>query len=250
LTKAPFVQGWNDEKKTAVIWRPPCGQWGCPVCGEINRRRAAARAYLGTVDILKSGSTVFFLTLTSHENLTPEATWRVLPNAWNKLRLRAMRKQPGALYFMVPEHHKDARAHVHAITTLDMNNHWWHDNARQCGLGYEAENQVAKSPLGAGSYVLKYLVKQMADRMWKKGKRRYNASQAWPKLPDPEAALGWQFAMVPRDMSRVVAAGIWKDAGFEVRFLEDGQRIADLDRIAKQIISYTEDLKDGSPNAG
>lgn len=234
-SRAPLIVGENDKQKQAIIWQPPCNLWSCPECAPILRARQSVRAYLGAVEILDQGGDVHFLTLTSHPGLTPGQSWWVLPRAWNKLRGRAERKQPGGLFYLVPEHHKSGKAHAHAITNWAMPKKWWKDNAAGCGFGYKADTQIARSGPGAGAYALKYLLKQIHGAPWPKGKRRIMCSQDWPALPEMPGAPDWKFEMLPRDQSLMYTYRFYQESGYEVRLLEAGQRLHEIDRIFGQI---------------
>jgi len=234
-TKSPLVEGWNDEHKQAIVWQPPCNQWDCPECSIILRAKAAIRGYLGANQILDADRPVYFVTVTSHEKLTPGQSWWVLPRAWNKLRTRAQRESPGGLYYAVPEHHKSGKAHLHFVTDWAMSRRWWKDNARSCGLGYQADTEIARSAPGAGAYVLKYLIKQLDGATWKPGKRRIMCSQAWPDVPTPIGALGWKFQIVPYDQSVMFTMEFWKQSGFDVRLLDRGQRLTGLETVFGEI---------------
>lgn len=243
LSTAPRMWGWSDADRKAVVFRPPCNQWACPACGPVLRAKASIRAYLGAQAILESGSDVFFVTLTSSPKLTADQSWWVLPRAWNKLRTRASRKQSGGLYFMVPEHHKDGRAHAHMVTSWSMAERWWKDNSAESGLGYMADSDVAFSPAGAGWYALKYLLKQLEGRTWKSGARRYNSARAWPALPDYQPAVGWQFERVPKGWSKSMILAYWQNIGFQAVWLERGQGLSDMDRAFAEIsLEATKDV--------
>jgi hypothetical protein len=242
-TRAPLIVGWNEVNKQAIIWQPPCNQWGCEDCAPVLRAKQAIRAYLGASEILDAGQDVFFLTLTSHEKLTAEQSWWVLPRAWNKLRRRASRVDPDGLYYMIPEHHKSGKAHAHAITSWAMPERWWKDNGRACGFGFQADHQVARSGPGAGAYALKYLLKQITGRAWKKGKRRVMASQAWPQPPALPGAVGWQFEAIPRDQTVQYTFRLYQESGFDVRLLERGQRLHEIERIFGEIATEAENVR-------
>lgn len=234
-TSAPWIVGWNDGKRQAIVWKPPCNRWTCEACGPVNRAKAAIRCYVGVEEMIAAGRMPYFLTLTSHEKLNAWSSWKVFPKAWNKLRTRASRSDAGGWYFMVREGHDDGRCHAHAVTSWAMDDGWWHDNARQSGLGFMAENRPAKTAAGGGAYVLKYLVKQMQAAIWTKGSRRYNASQAWPDLPELESGKEWQFARVPIGQSVQYTMREWHESGFDVRLLEKGQRVREWDSIFGKI---------------
>lgn len=235
VSKAPVIQGWNDAKKCAVIWQPPCNQWRCPVCAQVLQKKAAARAYQGAVLILDNGQDVFFLTLTSHEKQSGARSLVVLADAWKKLVLRARRVQPDGLYFAVPERTKRGVAHLHVITSWSMSKRWWKDNARSCGLGYQVDLQVAMSGPGAGAYALKYVTKQLGEA-FRKGARRLWVSKNWPQLPELESAAGWQFEAIPRDQSIQYTYRFWQEHGYDVRLLQRGQRLDELDRIFAEVL--------------
>lgn len=234
-TRAPAILGTNDGQKQAIIWQPPCNQWGCPDCAPILRAQQSVRAYLGAVAILESGVDVHFVTLTSHASLSADQSWWVLPRAWNKLRRRASRIEPDGLYYMIPEHHKNGRAHAHAITSWTMKKKWWKDNSAECGFGYKADSQIARSGPGAGAYALKYLLKQLDGRKWKKGKRRVMCSHDWPSLPELEGAAGWDFEAIPKDQTIQYTYRLWQESGYDVRLLDRGSRLHELDRIFGEI---------------
>lgn len=242
-SKAPRIIGWNDTKKEAVIFRPPCNQWVCEVCGPTLRAKASIRAYLGAKEALDSGDALNFLTVTSHEKLPAWRAWEVMPKAWDRLNRRAKRRQPDGQYFAVREFTERGIVHMHAITTYDLGKRFWKDAGRACGLGYMADVDAVRSPPGAGAYVLKYLFKASDGPSFTKGARRYNASRGWPALPDLDKADGWQFAPIPRDITNQYIMREWSESGFDVRLLEKGQKLKDLESIFGEISLEAQNAK-------
>lgn len=196
----PWMVAKNTTTGMALYFRPTCKTWNCPACGQVNARRWVATALHGVQDLRAAGVRVDFLTITSHERLSPAATFRVFPHGWDNLRRRYVREipaeDPGA-FLAVPERHKDGRLHAHAIISGGLKQKWWKDNARECGLGYKADAKEVVD-LGVAGYVSKYLGKTLAEQ-WPKYKRRVNTSRTWPKLPPPSSAPGWTFATMPND---------------------------------------------------
>jgi len=233
-SKAPRILGWNDQQKQAVIFRPPCNQWACDQCAPVLRAKASVRAYLGALQALESGAPLNFLTLTSHENLSPWKAWEVFPKAWDKLNRRARRVEPDGQYFAVREFTRKGKVHMHAITTWGMDERWWKDKGRACGLGYIADLEAVRSPPGAGAYALKYLLKQV-DQPFQGGTRRYNASHGWPPLPELDKAQDWNFEAIPRDITNQYIMREWTEQGFDVRLLNKGENLRDLESIFSEI---------------
>ena len=193
----PYLQAVNHQHNVAVLFQPACKLWGCPVCGPRNKRRWIARAIHGITALRGKNCPVGFLTLTSHEKLRKDASWRVFPAAWKKLYARWQRAagDQHLAYMAVPERHKDGSLHTHMIVTGSLPERWWKDNARACGMGYMADLQEVVD-LGVGGYVGKYLGKTL-DEKWPKNKRRINVSHSWPKLPEMPGLPEWEFAKLP-----------------------------------------------------
>lgn len=233
-SKAPRVLGWQEAQKQAVIFRPPCNMWSCPECSPTLRAKASIRAYLGALWALETDRPLNFLTLTSHEKLNPWRAWEVFPGAWNKLNQRARRVEPDGQFFAVREFQRNGRVHLHAITTWGMEERWWKDSGRACGLGYIADLEAVRSPPGAGAYALKYLLKQVTQP-FNKGTRRYNASRGWPPLPELQKADGWQFDPIPRNLTTEYVMREWQEQGFDIRLLSRGEKLKDLETIFGEI---------------
>lgn len=220
----PYLVGLNGEVKRAVLFQPRCKSWGCPVCAKINRDLWAVRAFHGA-EVLNAtlSKPIFFLTLTSHEKLGAAASLKAWPSAWKTLRERARYATGGFQYLLVPEQHKDGRFHVHAIETAGLSERWWKDNARECGLGYMAEEDIARTPQGCSYYMVKYVTKSIEYPDWPRGFRRVRTSQGWPKLDKLPEVPGWQFT--PLTEGRYMSAMVeeLRDDGYSVEFLDHRQ---------------------------
>ncbi len=216
-TKTPHLVGKHTGDRRAVIFRPRCKLWSCSSCAEINRKLWVFRAINGTRVMLDQGADVAATTLTSHEKLGKRASRAIWPKAWDKLGQRMRRKaQPGKVqYLAVPEQHKDGRMHVHMLVSVKYGKKWWKDNARSCGLGYQADEQEVKT-LGIGGYVGKYLGKTIGSVDWPKNARRVRTSQGWPPLPDLSEAEGWTFELIKRRVSLADMAGLLVEGGYTV----------------------------------
>lgn len=213
----PWLAARNDSSKSLVLFRPSCKTWGCLSCGLVNRNRWIATAISGVEQLKAADRQVDFLTLTSHEKLRGDASWRVFPPAWDKLGKRYRRAVPDgslAAYMAVPERHADGSLHTHAIITGGLPRRWWKDNARACGLGFMADVQEV-ADLGVGGYVGKYLGKTLGEE-WPRNKRRVNTSRTWPRLPPPEPPAGWVFEKVPTDKQLSIYALEADWGGFDV----------------------------------
>lgn len=220
--RRPWLIGVNLTTKRAIAFKPRCKKWSCPACAEINKRLWGAVAFFGSEALTARGSVIYFLTLTSHEALDAEGTIKVFPQAWKKLRQRAVRWNDGHVfdYLMVPERHKSGRMHVHLIETLGAGERWWKDNARAAGMGYMVSEQVAQTSGGSAFYVVKYLGKQLQDTDWPANFRRVRISQSWPELPDMEKVEGWQWRVIAPDLQLDEELVRISESGFDLQILD------------------------------
>ena len=211
----PLLKAVSIDKKTVVFFHPRCGMWNCPACGEINAYKAVRRAAIGEQVIIDAGMKLDFITVTSHEKLTPTASLAVLPKAWNKLNIRIKRELTGLTieYFTVPEQHKDGRWHMHGLTTAKLPRKWWKDNARECGLGYQSDVQEVSDLGGVAPYIGKYMTKMLQNTNLPKHFRRIRTSKGWPKLPNVEPLEGWQVMTIPHEASLQSETDTYQAAG-------------------------------------
>jgi len=221
----PVLRGVNHDQRRAVFFRPRCKMWSCPYCAEVNKNLWIMRAFHGAAvlmdgEIKPQDNLISFLTLTSERSLGPAASIAVFGSAWNLLRLRARRSAPQGQYLLVPERHKDGRLHAHAIETFNLGTRWWKDNAAEVGLGYIAEEDVARSAAGAAYYAGKYLAKSLDVTTWPKNWRRVRTSRGWPKLPEMDQPEGWVWLPLPRDETLAASWRRLEQIGYEVVFLD------------------------------
>lgn len=199
---SPLLQAVNHHTKTALYFRPRCKLWSCPQCAETNRMLWTWRAEHGARTLYKEQQAALsFITVTSHEALSPDGTLAVLPSAWDKLRKRINRAAPGTQYFLVPEPHKDGRLHLHAIVSCQLKKKWWKDNARACGFGYQNDVQEVVNIGGVVGYVSKYMAKMLQFTNFQKGFRRVRKTQKWPNLPDKITGDNWSVRTLPSDIA-------------------------------------------------
>lgn len=220
----PYLRGVNHAEGRAVFFRPRCKLWSCPHCAEVNKKLWTARAYHGAAilsgdDSGRQSNLITFLTLTSHRNLGPEQSIAVFSSAWDNLRHRARRRVSHGQYLLVPERHKDGRLHAHAVTTFNLGKRWWKDNAAETGLGYMAEEEIARTAGGAAFYVSKYLAKSLGVQDWPKYWRRVRTSRQWPKLPEQDKPDGWTFAPIEESVKLADVVASMEQRGYEIVFL-------------------------------
>lgn len=218
--RRPFIRGINHDERKAVFFKPRCKLWTCEACAAINKKLWAHRAFYGAGILQETAETINFLTLTSHEKLNATTSMQVWPVAWKKLKDRARYSAKGFQYLLVPEQHKDGRLHVHAIETAGLGKHWWKDNARECGLGYMAEEEEARTPGGAAYYVVKYLTKALEYQEWPRGFRRVRTSAQWPKPPEMPIVEGWEWEPLRQEEQLSIAIQDLRQGGYEVRILD------------------------------
>lgn len=184
----PIFYAIDDEKGRVHVIYGRCKLWSCPECREFVAWVWAKRLENGISVYQSRGLSDWqMLTVTSHEKLRGMSDClRVWPSAWAKLSTRMRRKTKPLKYALMPELHKDSRVHVHMLTNADVSRKWLKDNARECGLGYQASADDIQSASRAVFYAVKYLGKDAGDVNWPRGFRRVRTSQRWPVLPIDE----------------------------------------------------------------
>jgi len=228
----------EDASGTALLRRLPCGNWECPYCGPINRKRWLLRLLKGF-----DGKRFMFLTITCRPNSTPQSSLNDLKRTHERFvkRLkRVLRDEDTLTYALVYEVHKSGVYHSHLIVSpvieklLRIENknktvtftasddgelqfvNWLKDTTANLGLGYMAHVEYRKnsrSPKHAAMYALKYIT--MVEK---------NAS----KFP-----RHWRRVCVSRDVPPLTPArdddvpSQWK-IGYSVSF-ETAQAVTDLD---------------------
>lgn len=212
----PMMKAINWTCKTAVFFRPRCKLWSCPFCAKVNSDLWQMRVTFGCHHFIEQGHELSFVTVTSHEKLTAKQSVAVLPDSWHKLSMRLRRHVKGLKYVVIPERHKSGKVHIHGIFLSGANKRWWKDNARACGMGYEAEEEAVYSASGAGYYVGKYLAKQLSDARWKKGFRRVRTSLHFPKLPTLERHPDWIFQVTSEGETVASEQQAFLSRGFRV----------------------------------
>lgn len=131
---------------------------------------------------------VQFITITSHEKLSNfAATAAVFPHAWSMLYKRMKRQTPELQYLlMIEKHKKNDRMHAHFLTNCACSKSWFKKNARQCGLGYQADARKVENDGAAAAYVSKYLAKSLGGDKLPSNFRRVRCSQNWATLAQLE----------------------------------------------------------------
>lgn len=211
----PLLKAISRDKKTVVFFHPRCKQWNCPACAPKNAYKAVLRGFNGSTLMTTAGLPLHFLTVTSHEKLSPAASLAVLPKAWNKLNRRVKREAAAPEYYAIPEQHKDGRWHLHAIITAKMSRKWWKDNARECGLGYQSDVKEVQQLGGIPYYIGKYITKALENGDLPRHFRRIRTSANWPKLEAPQPLEGWEFMTVPRENSLQVEIERYRSSGHD-----------------------------------
>jgi hypothetical protein len=214
--RVPVILGFCEELRLAVLWRPRCKLWSCPVCAQINTAMWAFIAASGVDYFMALGQTPSFWTITSHERLTAARTFQVFPSAWAKLSTRMRRAYPGMEYFCVPEPHADGRLHMHGLASVEIEERWLKDNARACGLGYQVDAQPVQKASAVSHYVTKYLLKQLGENRLPRNFRRVRTSRGWPRPESAPADFRWRWVVLTtRDSEEIEAEALRRD-GYRV----------------------------------
>ena len=214
----PMLRAISQQQKTVIYFKPRCKSWKCPACAEINKRLWTVRIYDATAFHLAQGASVAFTTLTTHEKLSVEQSWRLFGKQWNRLRGRARRAAGGGEYVMIPEAHESGKLHVHMLDTFALPTRWWKDNGRTCGLGYMAESEFAETPGGAARYAAKYLSKGLIDEKLR-NVRRIRKSQGFLNSSGGDDSADWQYSRLEAGAVLALDVQHFERAGFEVLLL-------------------------------
>jgi hypothetical protein len=140
------------------------------------------------------GEKLNFLTLTHRGGISPARARQRWRDCWPKLSARMRRASPDKIkYLYVHEQHKSGVMHTHMILSGCWDERWWKDNPARTGFGYMNDISDVEDYLQAGSYVAKYLAKQLNLLKWPPGWRRLGTSRDWPKLPEARKTIGWDW---------------------------------------------------------
>jgi len=214
--RRPWVVGYSQERKAALIFQPRCRSWSCPACAEINRALWTFRIHYAAEVVINRGDTLTFVTITSHRRLSASGSLRVFKDAWPKLRKRYRRECPGAHYCLIPERHLSGTVHAHLLASASVGSRFWKDASAACGLGYIAQEEPCTEPARAAWYVSKYLAKQLAGYRWPPGFRRVRCSRGFPRPPDPPVPGDWRFQFVGKAQEVSKVEQTFKSRGYVV----------------------------------
>lgn len=186
-----------------------CNSWQCPRCSTIRARHEYGNIVHGAKALYEQYP-LWFVTLTMRgkdldlstaDDQYYQMTNRLLA-AW-----RAHTKTIGQhwAYVQVTERQKRGAAHSHLICTMTPRDtepyatgeylpngalakrsgyfsRWLMNSAVKAGLGRMIDISRVDSPHGAGSYVAKYLFKDIQCQQWPKHWKRIRYSRNWPKV--------------------------------------------------------------------
>jgi len=130
-----------------------------------------------------------FVTLTAHEKTrSTDSSWKNVGTGWNRLNLRLKRAFGAFYYVRVYELTKKGSFHIHALVSLAVPTRWWKDNARKCGMGYQAKSIKIESNQHAVFYCAKYMTKEPDG--FPRNVRRITCSRNFPDR-DKEKKHDW-----------------------------------------------------------
>jgi len=181
---SPYIIGMSKTERKAVVFKSDCDSWECEECQVKKRSQWIARAVLGLMKITSQSQASTFVTITTAEWYgEPAAAIAAFPRAWNKLYSRLKRRNPDFAFLMTIEFGKKTNhMHAHFLTNATQNERWYKDNARSCGLGYQAKVEPVESDGKAAAYVSKYIGKSLGGQPLPSHFRRVRCSQNWAAL--------------------------------------------------------------------
>lgn len=227
----PYLFSDNDEKKVRSIIKTRCKLWTCPYCAEINAISAYVRILNGLNELQKQGNELNFVTLTSHEKIRDfEQGYRVWQSAWRKLQERLRRRLKNSnsdcQFVYLFEAQKKGAFHVHMLVTGELQTRWWKDNARQCGLGYQAKSEHVDNAGLATSYVVKYIAKNIGLEIPIPRLRRINFSRKFPVSPAFTSPDRWEIIDKKASIETIINQA-WRLKNYDV--LLNGEIVKELD---------------------
>lgn len=244
----PYLYAVDKATGRALIIRPDCKMWKCPHCATINKLKWSYKIRHG-IDLYthEQGDKFWFVTLTTHENLTTfEASLKAWRSSWDKLYHRMKRENPNPMrYVLLPELAPETgRLHAHMIINYSFGAIWrknkktgdyeWYcrwmkDKPRECGLGYMNDVRPVDNSGLAAWYVVKYVGKSLEVTDWPEHFRRVRPSVGWPEQPEREGAiedLVWKLIQ-PHNLEKVIEA-LWGE-NLNVIDLKTGEIIEGID---------------------
>lgn len=189
--KSPYLVGMPKQGNKALVFKANCDEWTCPECAKKKQSQWSARAIMGLHQMKSSGMDSKFVTVTTAEWYKDTATARAdFPRVWNKLSCRLRRANPQLMYLLTIEFgKKSGHMHAHFLTNATQATRWYKDNARQCGMGYQAKVLSIDSDGAASGYVSKYIGKSLAGHELPPKFKRVRCSQNWTPLANLEAHI-------------------------------------------------------------
>lgn len=227
----PYLFSDDQSKKVRRIIKTRCKSWTCLYCAEINAIGHYVRILNGLNILQQSGEKINFVTLTSHEKIRNfKQGYTIWQKAWRKLQERVRRKckNSGVVlnFVYLFESHKDGALHVHGLFTGGLSTRWWKDNARQCGLGYQAKSESVANAGLASSYVVKYIAKNIGLDIDIARFRRINYSRRFPPAKKFESENSWTLIPQTQAITSVIEQA-WFVNHYDV--IMHGKPVIDLD---------------------
>jgi hypothetical protein len=216
----PYLVAQSSSHKIALVFQPSCKMWSCPTCAQSNRAKWTMRIYHGAELLINRGKTISFVTLTLPGHLDAPGTLARWRRAWPSLSARWRRASgENRDYCYVHEQHKDGRLHVHMLTTSELPQRWYKNNAAETGFGYMVDVQPVDNPLIPASYVSKYLGKGLAGMIyaWPRGWRRIGTNRGWWREEPQDYSYEWSIRPLPhhQEALQTLYAGL-RRAGYEI----------------------------------
>lgn len=215
MNHAPFI-AFQRESGAWYICQGCCNSWQCPRCSIIRAKHEYGNIVHGAKH-LATDHKLWFVTLTMRgkelDLANADDEYYTLTNrllsAW-----RASAKTAGQhwCYVQVTERQRRGAAHSHIICTMLPNDAkayakgqklpsgaiarrdcyfsaWLMKRAIGAGLGQMIDISPVDNPHGVGSYVAKYLFKDIQTHIWPRKWKRVRYSRNWPKVVKPDNGL-------------------------------------------------------------
>lgn len=211
-----------------------CDMWSCQLCGP----RKAAWLKRQLRELLRSGRLSSFWTLTVWtETCTAEESSRLITGWWDTLGKR-LRKQYGKFsYIWLMEQTKQGYAHLHLLTSLDIEQTALSSDWRDIAGAWVVDVQPVHSDR-AGDYVAKYCTQQAQQRLEPgyehlKGRRFYSTSR--DVHMEPFRALGDRTTVLNEDTGELRQVSAFRRVDVPYHQLVAGYRSRGLDPIRQRL---------------
>lgn len=212
---APFI-AYQVDSGAWYLAQGCCNSWQCARCSTIRAKHEYGNIVHGAKTLAEEHS-LWFVTLTMRGkeldlSKADDEYYTLTNRLLSSWRAESKRNSAHWCYVQVTERQKRGAAHSHLICTMVPQDTkfyrqgerlpsgaiakrdcyfstWFMKRAEGAGLGRMIDISLVDSPHGVGSYVAKYLFKDIKEHIWPKHWKRIRYSRNWPKFEHASTAI-------------------------------------------------------------